>query len=146
MARSGVTVRGADKLLAKLDKLAGPVARRALRNATRAGTRVLVQAVKAAAPVDEGKLKRAQSSSIVGRGLSLGGVVGADAAKLKSDNQANPDRPTNIDHLVEEGHVTPDGRFVPPAGYMRRAAAASMPAAEQAFTDRLRSEIERGAE
>lgn len=141
-----INVKGVDKLLKKLDRLERKGARSALRKATSAGTTVLRAAVKSGAPVDEGLLKKAEDSKVGGRGLQLYGIAGANVAKLNADAQAsNGKRPTNIDWLVENGHVTPGGKFVPPSGFMRRAAASATPAAEARFVDKLATEIEREA-
>lgn len=140
------TLRGFDKLLRKLEGLERKGAKRAMRKATRAGTAVLLKAVKKATPKDEGVLRKMQTSKVYGRGLSMAGIVGADVAKLQAaeSDPRNP-RPSNIDHLVEEGHVAPDGTFVPPTGYMRRAADSAMPAAAAKYTQVLAAEIEREA-
>lgn len=136
-----VSMKGFDKLTKKLNHLHRYAARRAMRKATRAGTTVLLKAVRAATPKDEGILRKAQSSKIHGRKSNIAGIVGADVAKLEADER----RPSNIDWLVEEGHVAPDGTFVPPAGYMKRASAEAMPRAESAYRAKLAEEIEKEA-
>lgn len=136
-----IAVKGMSNLLKKLNRLERSGAKTALRKATRAGTAVLRAAVRAETPVDEGVLRRAVTSKVGGRGLSLYGVAGADVAKLEADES----RPGNIDWLVEFGHVAPDGTFIPPSGFMRRAEASAMPRAEAVFIQRLRAEIERAA-
>jgi HK97 gp10 family phage protein len=136
-----VKMRGFDKLLKKLNRLAKSDARAAQRKATRAGTSVLLKAVRAETPKDDGALRRAQTSKVVAKGTGASGIVGADVAKLESDER----RPSNVDWLVEYGHVAPDGTFVPPSGHMRRAADQAMPQAEAAYVARLKSEIERAA-
>lgn len=136
-----VKVKGFDRLLNKLQGLERAGARRAQRKAIRAGTKVLLKAVKAATPVDEGVLRRMQTSKVYGKGLNLAGIVGADADKLATDEK----RPSNIDWLVEEGHIAPDGTFVPPSGYMRKASAEAMPQAEAVYRQTLAAEIEKEA-
>ncbi len=139
-----IKIKGAEKLMKKLRRLERSGARRALRNATRAGTAVILKAVRKEVPTDEGLLKKAQTSKIIGRGMNMGGIVGADVAKLASDAAADASRPTNIDHLVNFGHVAPDGKIIPPNGYMQRATSA-MPAAESRFVEVLAAGIEREA-
>ena len=107
-----VKTKGFDQLLRKFVNLPRKGARRANRAATRAGPAILLRAVKNAVPVDKGILKRQQTSKITGRGYRLTGFVGADVAQLEADEK----RPTNIDWLVEQGHTTPGGTFVPPSG------------------------------
>lgn len=140
-----IKIRGAQKLLKKLDYLEKKGARRALRKAVSAGTTVLKQGVREETPVDKGYLRKAQDSKVSGRGLSLSGKVGANVAKLNEESSQDAGRPTNIDHLVEFGHANTDGSFTPGSGYMRRAAAKSMPAAEARFTEKLAEEIEKEA-
>lgn len=133
--------KGFDKLMKKLGRLEKTAAKRAQRKATRAGTSVLLKAVKAATPKDEGLLRKMQASKVTTRGMTAFGAVGADVDKLKAA-EASGSRPSNIDYLVEQGHVTPDGKFVPPSGYMRRAADGAMPKAEDVYLLTLQKEIE----
>ncbi len=137
-------MKGFDKLQRKLRDLPRRGAKTAMRKATRAGTTVLLRAVRSGTPKDEGFLRRAQASKITGRGTFMAGIVGADVDKLKAA-EAGGTRPSNIDHLVEFGHTAPDGKFIPPSGYMRRAADTAMPAAESAYRNKLAIEIEREA-
>jgi HK97 gp10 family phage protein len=134
-----IQIKGAEKLQKKLDQLAKKDARKALRAATRAGTAALLKGVKREVPVDEGDLKRAQTSKVTGRGSNLNGIVGADVAKLKDGESKG--RPSNIDHLVEFGHVATDGTFVPPSGYVRRGSAQSLPTAQQKFASVLKDKL-----
>lgn len=142
------TIHGFAAMKKKLDRLSKQGARRALRKATRAGTNVLLAAVKTTVPRDEGLLAKMEASKVTTKGGIAGGIVGADRAKLNAAEEAHGDahRPSTLDHLVEFGHVAPDGRMIPPRGYMRRAADASMPTAEKTFIDRLAAEIESEAE
>ncbi len=134
-----VQLKGVKELKAKLARLEKQAARKAVRAGARAGTKVLLDALRPHVPVDKGILRREQTSKVMGKGLDVGGIVGADQTKL--DNTEG--RPSNIDWLVEYGHVTPDGIFVPPSGYVRRTAASAMPAAEKAATARMKEEIEK---
>jgi HK97 gp10 family phage protein len=141
-----VQIKGLKKLMARLSNLEKKAAKRANRKAIRAGTAILKQAVKVSTPVDEGLLKKAQTSKVIGKGSNLGGIVGADVEKLKADSDDSAgQRPVNIDWLVEYGHVAPNGTFIPPSGYMRRAQAEAMPKAEAAYIAKLKQEIEREA-
>jgi hypothetical protein len=133
----GAKIKGLKQLQAKLDRLEKRHSKAAMRKGIRAGTAVMLKAVKAETPKDEGALRKMQASKVIGKGGVFGGIVGADVAKLESDER----RPSNIDYLVEYGHVTPDGVFVPPSGHMRRAAAAAMPKAEQKVVDIVTAEI-----
>lgn len=147
-----ITIKGAARLERTLNALPRRGARRANRKATSAGATVLLRAVRAATPVDEGLLKKAQDRKIVGKDMSITAIVGANLERLKADSEAfgrtasgEPIRPYNIDHLVEFGHVTKGGKLVPPNGYMRKASGSAMPAAEQRFINKLDEEITREA-
>lgn len=139
---AGIKTRGLDALLRKLDRLPKTGAKRAMRKAVRAGTTVLLKAVRQSTPKDEGVLRKMQASKVYGRALSFMGIIGADADKLNEKLDA---RPSNIDWLVEEGHTTPGGTFVPPSGYMSRASREAIPPAHAAYTAKLKAEIEREA-
>jgi hypothetical protein len=142
---TGMQIKGADKLLAKLNRLPRVGGKRALRKAAQAGVTVLGKAVKREVPVRKGLLKRAETTKVSLKGLRAWAGAGADVAKLNADAQSSQGkRPTNIDWLVEFGHMTPDGTFVPPSGAMRRAESA-LPDAEAKFVSKLASEIEREA-
>jgi hypothetical protein len=143
--RTPVSLKGFKALKRKLDALPKRGARRANRKATRAGTNVILKAIRKATPVDTGLLRKAQAAKIIARRDSAAGIVGADIDKLLA-GAATGDRPSNIDWLVENGHTDARGFFVPPSGYMRRAAAAAMPAAEAAYRSKLAQEIEREAD
>ena len=137
-----VQMKGFNELVKKLQAFPKKQATPALRKAVRAGTTVLRKAVKDATPVDKGVLRRAQDMKVTVKGFRGYGVVGANVDKLKEAHAADPARPVNIDWLVENGHVAPDGTFVPPSGHMRRASAEAMPQAEAKATAVLRQAIE----
>lgn len=141
----GVTVKmkGFDELVALLKKWPKSQGRKALRKAINNGTAELRKAVKAGTPVDQGVLNRAQDSKVSVKGERGYGIVGANVDKLKAASAADPARPTNIDWLVENGHVAPNGTFVPPSGFMRRAAREAMPAAEARAIAVLKTEIDK---
>jgi hypothetical protein len=137
-----MSFKSLDRLQKQLERLGKKGARRAMRRATRSATAVLAKAVKSEVPVDEGLLRKAMSYKVSGRGLKMSGIVGADVAKLQADNASDATRPTNIDHLVNDGHVAPGGTFIPPDGFMQRGAEKGMPAAERKYIDTLEYGLE----
>lgn len=139
-----ITITGHAKLMKKLERLSNKNAqRRALRKAINAGTAVLVKAVKAETPVDQGELKRAQDRKIIGRRPTyIRGIVGVNIEKLGTGDDA---RPVNLDKLVNNGHVNSDGSFTNPNPYLDRAREKAMPAAVDRFTEKLTQEIVREA-
>ena len=144
-----VEIKGMDKLKKKLERLERRGAKAVVRKAARAGGTVLLRGVRSSVPVNEGLVKKMMALKVSNRGLSATSIVGADVARLQNAANApeeSPEhRPSNIDHLLEYGHVNRDGSFTPPTGFMRYAADATMPAAEAAYTSKLASEIEREA-
>jgi hypothetical protein len=140
-------IQGFDALKRKLLKLEKKAARTALRKATNAGTAVLLDAVKQTVPREHGIVAKMMDKKTSAKRMTAFGVVGANVAKLEAADGAEGDahRPSNIDHLLEEGHVTPDGTLVPPTGFMRRAADSSKATAERVFLDTLESEITKAA-
>lgn len=139
-----IQLKGFEQLLGRLERLEKAGAKRAMRRAMQKATAVLLKEVKAQVPVDEGLLKRAQTSKLAGRGLVIRGIVGANVAKLK-EYDAAAQRPTNIDWLVEYGHVTEDGRVIPGNGFMRRAAQNASATAYATLVTVLAAEIEKEA-
>ena len=149
MSRSPITIKGFERLQKQFNRLPRSGARRVLTKATRAGTAVILKVVRENTPKDKGVLRKMQTSKVAGRGLRKFGVVGADVKKLQAAAALDPSlpaqRPSNIDHLVEFGHTTPEGKFVPPSGHMRRSAEIAIPQAERRFIDVAELEIEREA-
>ena len=134
--------KGFKELVALLKDYGPKIAKPAIRKAVRAGGTVLKSAVKAETPVEHGDLKKAQDVVVRNRGYRFTAVIGADVAKLQEKHGQDHTYPTNIDHLVEFGHANADGSFTPPAGYMRRASAAAMGAAQAKAESVLKAAIE----
>lgn len=149
MPRPPIKIKGFERLQRQFDNLEKKAAKRVLNKSMRRATAVILKTVRASTPKDEGLLRKMQTSKIGGKGLRKFGVVGADVSKLEAaaaGQEGMPGyRPSNIDWLVENGHVTPEGKFVPPSGHMRRAADEAIPRAEKVFVDTAELEIEREA-
>ena len=133
--KEAISLTGDKRLQKQLDRLSDKAAKRALRKATRAATTVLGKAVRRETPKDEGVLKKAQTTQVTSKGFNARGKAGADYSKFKGQ------RPSNIDWLIEFGHVSRDGTFVPPHGGMRRAEASAMPQALATYAAKLEAEI-----
>lgn len=142
----GLQIKGMEKLQSKLLRLERHAGKRVVRKSARAGGTVLLRGVREATPRNEGLVRKMMALKVSNRGLSATSIVGADVERLQ--NAANaPDespefRPSNIDHLLEYGHVSPNGHFTPPTGFMRYAAEVAMPAAERAYSEKAAAEIE----
>lgn len=144
-----VKIKGFERLQKQFDRLEKKSARRVLNKSMRRATAVILGAVKDGTPKDKGILRKMQTSKVGGRGLRRFAVIGADVSKLEAaaavDESLAGHRPSNIDWLVENGHTTPEGKFIPPTGYMRKAADEALPRAEKVFVDTAELEIEREA-
>jgi len=135
-------MKGFTQTLATLRTLQKKTAKAAMRKAVRAGTTIIKAAVKADMTVDKGLLKKAEDMRLVTNGMRFIGVAGANKAKLEAAHTIDG-RPTNIDWLVNFGHVAPNGRFVPPSAHTYEAGDAAQPAAqarmEQVLTETIES-------
>lgn len=143
MSRAGLKVKGADKLLDKLARLAGDrTAQRVLRRATNAATTPLLKAVKAGTPVDKGSLKKAMAKKVSGKRYTVGGRVGVDTAKMDPDGKHRVARHL---HLVENGFEHESGKVVPGAHMLQKGSDASRSQSESAYIRKLADGIEKEA-
>jgi HK97 gp10 family phage protein len=134
-----IEIKGLAELLKKLQRLgSSTTAKKVQRKAIRAGTNPLLAADRANIPVDQGDLRRAQIKKIVVNNFTCVGMVGTDTDYVGSDGS----KPGKYDHLVEYGHVNPDGTVTPPNPYMRTTADQSLGAAQEAYIEKLAEEIE----
>lgn len=117
-------------------------AKKVLRRATNLATTKIQQAAKAKVPVDEGDLKKALTKKVYGKNFAFNGIVGADMAAVGEDGK----NPANYDHLVEHGHVTPEGKEVPAQPFLRPAWDSSIGEAKATYERELKAGIEREAE
>lgn len=123
---------GDKQLLKKLEKLQKKAARSIERKVNRAGAAIYKKMIKQMVPQDEGHLKKSIDMKI-GKG---GAVIGPDR-----NYEADGDIPANYSHLVEEGHMAPDGTVVPGQHPIARGAQAAEGPAAKAMVDKCRSEI-----
>lgn len=138
-------IKGFEQLQKKLQHLEKNGARRVLTKAMRAGIKPVLRALREEVPVDHGVVKRTMTSKIGGRGLRRFGIAGADAGKLEDLaklDEASPDkRPSNIDYLLNDGHINRDGSFTPATRFRDRAEARSIPEAADAFIAKANEEL-----
>lgn len=135
-----IKIEGFAELRKKVDAL-GKKARGACVKSVREGSKPILKAMKDYCPRDEGITARKMTREISTKRGNVRAVIGADVAKLKDDEK----RPSNIDHLLNDGHTAPDGTIIPPTRFRERAADASLPTAETITLARLKSEIENAA-
>ncbi len=115
MARLGARLKGDDQLMALLTQLPGRVASKVNRAAVTKATTPILNAVKGRVPVASGLLRKSMVKKVTNRKTKAKGIIGA-SSKVTGPNGEQPFR---YDHLVEFGHVAPDGTVVPPNPFMR---------------------------
>jgi HK97 gp10 family phage protein len=134
-----------DRQLKRLiQELPKRVVKKGLRQAATAGGQPIVRAVKNAAPVDSGTLKKSIKKKI--KTYSSSGnviaVIGADrAASAIIDNKKHV--PANYIHLIEAGHGGPAP--APPHPFLTSAYQNTKATALQIATNKLREVLEREA-
>ena len=122
------------KLFAKLpDK----VARKVVRKAINAASQKVVSAVRKSVPVEEGNLQLsiAKKTITYKQEEVIVGIVGSDKAKEGA----------RYLHLIENGHLTIDGKFIPGKFPLRKAFDATAAARAEAFGKKLGKEVEKEA-
>lgn len=135
-----IQISGAKELISQLRHLQKEsTAGKILRRAVNLATTPILQAARQECPVDQGDLRRAQTKKVSGKRLTYNGIVGADANYVGEDGS----KPSHYDHLVEDGHVAPDGTVVPPTGYLRRAWDQSIATAQAKYETTLAEGIEK---
>jgi HK97 gp10 family phage protein len=168
MATAGAKLTGDKKLIQKLREL-GKKSVGINRRAINLATTPILQAVKAACPVEHGDLKKSMIKKVWNRGEVADGIVGADTsyvvgaasgeklqlgATKKESNAiiaaASEDggviRPSKYDHLVEFGHATKGGGQVAAQPFMRNGWDSSISEARAKYEEELKNGLEKAAE
>jgi HK97 gp10 family phage protein len=146
-----LVIKGDKALIAKLKALGPRIANRVARRAVNLATTPILQAAREHAPITDeqskipGLLKRAQAKKISGHGLRYNGIVGADADVSATNEAGKTMYPVFYDHLVEMGHLGPDGVEVPAHPYLRPAWEESIGTARAIHERELAAGIEREA-
>ena len=133
MATKLAKLIGDKKLIRKLNQLEKKVVKRIDKKVLRAGAAVYKRVIKKLVPVDEGHAKKSIDYKLTGKS---GAVIGA-----RADYRADDDVPANYIHLIEYGHVAPDGTVVPGSHPIERGAAAAHAEAGQKMIDKTKSEL-----
>lgn len=134
--KPGIVINGVADVRRALRKLGSKtLAKKVARQAVSASATIVLKAVRRRTPQDEGVLRKAMRKKVYSKGWDHNAVVGADV-----DEMRDGDRPTNVDHLLEYGHVA-DGTRVPAQPFVRPAADESLPEARREYERRLKSNI-----
>ena len=145
MTAGGVKLTGQKELEKLLEQLPEKIRRKSVRKAVTAGAAVIVRAAKQKAKLNKRSGALAKSiNKVVRTGKDkasvyafigvLGSAMGGWAGKVI--------RPLNYLHLIEEDHLTRDGRLITGTHFMRNAASEKQGEAAKAFTSKLGAAIE----
>ncbi len=138
MSKPGLILTG-DKQLKKLLKtLPDKVQKKVMRAAMKAAVKPIQSAAQSKAPQDTGTLALSMGNKIrsYGRSKVTLGIVGPKTG-FSSESQGERRVPAWYAHLVEKGHIAPDGSRVPPHPFMEPAADEQSGAAADAMTNKL---------
>jgi HK97 gp10 family phage protein len=140
------TLLGAKELERTLKTLGERVQRKVTRQAVNAACTPIVKAARKNAPQESGLLKEAMDKRIktYPESMTVVGIVGPDTA-TKGEFKGEPRWPAKYAHLVEGGHLLPDGTFVPPNPFLRNAYDSTEAQALDAMKTKLAAGIEREA-
>jgi hypothetical protein len=141
-------IQGDKALIRKLRKLGDRrQLKKILRRATNAAAQVVVKAVRAEWPTDSGLSKRSVVKKIVSTKAGYSAVIGIDkeAAEPRRGGSDEFHIPSNIDHLIEFGWQTPDGKTIPAVAPLRRGYDAAKDEAEKRFAEKVKQELEKEA-
>ncbi len=167
MSAAHATITGDRQLIANLKNL-GKKANSINRQAMNAAATPIVKAAKAECPVLHDHLKRALTKKVYNRGAIAIAIIGADAGYVASATtnekisgigtkeeskavieSAKEDggiiRPAKYDHLVEFGHLSPDGKQIAANPFLRNAWDNSIAQAKQIYETKAAAGIEKAA-
>ena len=142
----GATLLGDKELERTLKTLGERVQRKVTRQAVNAACTPIVKAARNNAPEESGLLKESLAKKIktYPASMTVVGIIGPDT-ETKGEYKGEKRWPAKYAHLVENGHINPDGKFVPPHPFMRPAYESTQAMALDAMKDKLGKGIEREA-
>ncbi|MEM6560039.1 MAG: HK97-gp10 family putative phage morphogenesis protein [Planctomycetota bacterium] len=146
MAKQGLHLQGDRALQKALRKLGDKAARKVSRSAVSAAATPVAKAARRNAPKESGLLRKS-----IGRRVRTyterGTVIALVGPRRNFSGEHEGERrvPANYAHLVENGHLAPDGSFVPPKPFLRPALDASKGEAMNKLRQKTAEGIEREA-
>lgn len=142
----GATLTGAKELEKALKTLGERTQRKVTRQAVNAACTPILKAARANVEVESGLLKESLAKKIVTypEAMTVVGIIGPDT-QTKGEFDGEPRVPWRYAHLVENGHINPQGEFVPPHPFMRPAYDSSEAQALDVMKEKLGKGIEREA-
>lgn len=142
----GATLLGDKELERTLKTLGERTQRKVSRQAVNAACTPMLKAARANAPEESGLLKESLDKKIktYPESMTVVGIIGPDT-ETKGDFNGEPRVPWRYAHLVENGHINPQGEFVPPHPFLRPAYDSTQGQALDVMKDKLAKGIEREA-
>src|SRR5690349_2406160 len=109
----GATLQGAKELERALNTLGERIQRKVTRQAVNAALNPVLKAARAEAPEESGLLKESLAKKVKTY-VDTQTVVGLVGPDTKTMGEFNGEKrwPAKYAHLVERGHIAPDGSFV----------------------------------
>ena len=145
MRKPKLVMQGDKALIKKLKRLGDRrKLKKVLRRATSAAATVVVKGVRQAWPEESGLSKRSVTRKIISTKAGYSAIIGIDKdAEGVANGRTHV--PSNIDHLIEFGWQTPEGRTVPAVAPLRRGYDATADAARKRFADKAAEDVEKEA-
>jgi HK97 gp10 family phage protein len=142
----GATLTGAKELEKALKTLGERTQRKVTRQAVNAACTPILKAARANAPEESGLLKEAMAKKIVTypEQMTIVGIIGPDT-QTKGEFNGEPRWPAKYAHLVENGHINPQGEYVPPHPFLRPAYDSTEAQALGVMKEKMGKGIEREA-
>jgi HK97 gp10 family phage protein len=142
----GATLTGAKELERALKTLGERTQRKVVRQAVNAAATPMLKAARAGVEVESGLLKESLTKKVktYTESGTIVAIIGPDT-QTKGEFNGEPRWPAKYAHLVENGHLTPDGTFVPPHPFLRPAYDSTEGQALDVMKTKLGKGIEREA-
>jgi HK97 gp10 family phage protein len=138
-----ITLVGEKELRKLLESLPGKVRRKVLRQALNAAGTPVVKAVRSEAELskESGTLQKSIGKKVKLYPSGTGIVVIGPQKGVSGEWHGHIRIPRYYAHLVEYGHISGDGFYVPPKPFIRPGWARSAPGAKAALSDKLAAGI-----
>lgn len=144
-SRPKLTLKGDKALIRKLKRLGDRrKLRKVMRRAVTAAAQVVVKGVRKRWPTDSGLSSRSVTKKVFKTRGGFGAVIGIDK-DAEGVTHGRKHVPSNIDHLIEFGWQTPEGKSVPAVAPLRKGYDDTADAARRRMVEKATQEIEREA-
>lgn len=138
----------AKELMKQFDKLPDRVARRVSRKAVNYGSTPVIRAIRERVQKRTGLTKKSIGrKTVYYKNRQTAVAVIGSRQNIRGENpDGSPHAPFNIFHLLDRGHIAPDGSFVPGSMAVEEGSRAAESQALDRMHQKLAQEIEREAQ